>query len=83
MVLDNLGPKGDASFEIAGVAAPMGATSGIIGSIILHAVIIEAVSILAEKDKAPAIFQSINAESKQMEELTKAFMKYKGKIKHF
>lgn len=83
IVLDNLGPKGDASFEVTGVAAPMGATSGIIGSILLHAVIIEAVSILAAKDKAPAVFQSINAESAQMEELTKAFMKYKGRIKHF
>ncbi len=83
VVLDNLGPRGDASFEITGVKAPMGATSGIIGSILLHSVIIEAVSILASKGKAPAVFQSINAESEQMEELTKEFMKYKGKIKHF
>lgn len=83
VVLDNLGPRGDASFEVPGVKAPMGATSGIIGSILLHSVIIEAVSILASKGKAPAIFQSVNAETEQLEELTREFMKYKGRIKNF
>ncbi len=83
VVLDNLGPRGDASFKVPGIKAPMGATSGIIGAILLHCVIIEAASILSSKGKAPAVFQSINAETEQLEELTKEFMKYKGRIKHF
>ena len=82
IVLDNLGPAGDAALEIESVNAPMGATSGIIGGIILHAVIIEATSILAKKNKAPAIFRSVNMDTAQMEQLAKELTRYRGRIKH-
>jgi uncharacterized phosphosugar-binding protein len=68
--------------EVEGTNAPMGATSGIIGGIILHAVIIEATSILAKKGKAPAIFRSVNMDTAQMEQLAKELTRYRGRIKH-
>lgn len=82
VVLDNMAPKGDASIVVEGVKAPMGAVSGIIGSLLLHSVIIEASSILAKRGKPPAVFVSVNVEDEDTEGLVSALMKYKGRIKH-
>jgi uncharacterized phosphosugar-binding protein len=82
VVLDNMAPKGDASIVVEGIKGQMGAVSGIIGSLILHSVIIEAASILAKGGKPPAVFVSVNVEDEDTEGLAMAIMKYKGRIKH-
>ena len=83
VVLDNLTPPGDASFEVPGVNAPMGATSGIVGSIIIHSIFIEAANILSEKGKPPVVFIGAQVDVGRLEGLGREVMKYKGRIKHF
>jgi uncharacterized phosphosugar-binding protein len=82
VVIDNLGAIGDASMEVPGVVGPMGATSGIVGSLIVQGVIIEAAAILAGRGKPPAVLVSVNVDAGGLEELGKAILKYQGRIKH-
>lgn len=83
VVIDNHVTIGDAAVSIPGVKALVGPTSTIMGSIIVQAVIVEAVDILAKKGKAPAIFVSVNMEMSNLEELSREYMKYRGRIRHF
>ncbi len=82
VVLDTGVLPGDASVQVPRVKAMMGPTSTIIGSILLHCVIIEATHILAEKKKPPAVYVSVNMEAAKLGELIQEFMKYRGRIKH-
>jgi len=83
VVIDNGVAIGDASIEVPGVKAAVGPTSTIMGSIIVQPIIVEAVDLLAKKGKAPAIFVSVNMEISNLEELSKEYMKYRGRIRHF
>jgi uncharacterized phosphosugar-binding protein len=74
---------GDASITVPGVKAPVGPTSTIMGSIVVQSIIVEAVDILAKKGKAPAVFVSVNMEISNLEELSREYMKYRGRIRHF
>ncbi len=74
---------GDASISVPGAKAPVGPTSTIMGSLIVQSIIVEAVDILAKKGKAPAVFVSVNMEISNLEELSREYMKYRGRIRHF
>ena len=60
LVLDNCGEVGDASIRIPGATAPLGPTSTIGGSAILHAIVIGAVTNLVREGVAHEIFLSSN-----------------------
>ncbi len=83
VVIDNHAAIGDAAVSIPGAKAPVGPTSTIMGSIIVQSIIVEAVDILAKKGKAPAVFVSVNMEMSNLEELSREYMKYRGRIRHF
>lgn len=83
VVLDSRAPAGDASVAVDGVKVPMGPTSTIIGSLLVHSVIIEAAHILAGRGRPPAVFVSVNVEQANLDELAREFIKYRGRIRHF
>jgi uncharacterized phosphosugar-binding protein len=68
---------------VPGVKALVGPTSTIMGSLIVQSIIIEAVTLMAKKGKPPAIFVSVNMEVSNLEELSREYMKYRGRIRHF
>ena len=82
VVVDNHVAIGDASIKVPGSKAPLGPTSTIMGSIIVQSIIVEAVDILAKKGKAPAVFVSVNMEVSNLEELSREYMKYRGRIRY-
>lgn len=62
IVFDNFGEFGDASIIIEGLVSKMGATSTIIGSAILNAMMIEAASFMLKSGYTPEIFNSSNTD---------------------
>jgi uncharacterized phosphosugar-binding protein len=83
-------PSGKRLFEIADVIldshVPVGdasVASTILGSFLVHSVIIEAAHILAEKGRPPAVFVSVNVDKANLDELAREFIKYRGRIRHF
>lgn len=83
VVLDNHCPPGDAAIEIAGIPHPLGPVSTIVGAAILHAVIIEAASRLAEKNTPPATFVSANTGSVTTEDLRFLTAPFQDRIKYY
>jgi uncharacterized phosphosugar-binding protein len=83
VVIDNHVTIGDAAVSVPGAKALVGPTSTIMGSVIVQSIIVEAVDILAKKGKAPAVFVSVNMEMSNLEELSREYMKYRGRIRHF
>lgn len=83
VTVDNHAAPGDASIGVPGAKALVGPTSTIMGSLIIQSIIVEAVDLLAKKGKAPAIFVSVNMEVSNLEELSREYMKYRGRIRHF
>ncbi len=62
LYLDNFGEVGDAALSVSGVSGKTGATSTIIGASLLHAIIAQAIQILAKKGISPEIFGSSNSD---------------------
>lgn len=78
VVIDNMGVYGDASVEVAGTVA--GATSTVIGAMIMEAIVCRAAEMAAEAGCAPEIFASANTENG--DEKNEAFIrKYKPLVK--
>lgn len=63
IVIDNCGVFGDATIKIGDLNTPMGSTSNIIGSCIMHALIMEAAQLLNERRIEPPIFLSGNLDN--------------------
>lgn len=82
-VLDNHCPPGDAAIEIAGIPHPLGPVSTIAGAAILHAVILQAASGLAEKNIPPATFVSANAGSVTIDDLRRLMAPFQDRIKYY
>lgn len=59
VVLDNCGCIGDASVEFEGIGS-VGPTSTVIGAMLLHSVICDAVAIMLDKNGKPEVFISSN-----------------------
>jgi uncharacterized phosphosugar-binding protein len=62
LYLDNCGEMGDASIALDGLRSKVGATSTIIGSALLHAIMIEAADLLILKGVQPEIWSSSNSD---------------------
>lgn len=82
-VLDNHCPPGDAAIEIAGIPHPLGPVSTIVGAAILHAVILQAASWLAQKNLPPATFVSANLGSVTIEDLRRLTAPFENRIKYY
>ncbi|RZS96867.1 sugar isomerase domain-containing protein [Cecembia calidifontis] len=80
LYFDNGGEIGDASVEIEGLEFKVGATSTVIGTTILQAIMVQATENLVKKGIRPEVFSSSNSD--EGEEHNEALIrKYKGKIK--
>jgi uncharacterized phosphosugar-binding protein len=78
--LDNFGEIGDAAVALDGLNSKMGATSTVVGAALLHAIIIQAASLLLDRGIQPEIFNSSNSDDG--EAFNDALIsKYKGQIK--
>lgn len=60
LVLDNYSPRGDAALELEGLPQKTGSTSGVVASVMLHAIISQVVENLMAKGFAPPIYMSGN-----------------------
>ncbi len=78
--LDNFGEIGDASIQLDGLESKVGATSTVVGTALLQAIMIQAASILLSKGIKPEIFNSSNSDSGEAfnEDL---IAKYKPQVK--
>ncbi|PSL06459.1 sugar isomerase domain-containing protein [Cecembia rubra] len=80
LYFDNGGEIGDASVEIEGLGFKVGATSTVIGTTILQAIMVQATENMVKKGLSPEVFSSSNSD--EGEEHNEALIKkYKGKIK--
>lgn len=78
VVIDNMGCYGDAAVEIGEVTT--GATSTVIGAMIMQAIVCRAVEICADNEKMPEVFHSAN--TKGGDEANEGFIrKYKPLVK--
>ena len=78
VVIDNMGCYGDAAVEIGEVTT--GATSTVIGAMIMQAIVCSAVEICSERGKMPEVFKSAN--TKGGDEANEDFIeKYKPMVK--
>lgn len=60
LVLDNYSPPGDAVLELEGLPQKTGSTSGVVASVMMHAIISQVVENLITKGFAPPIYMSGN-----------------------
>ncbi|WBQ04973.1 SIS domain-containing protein [Kribbella sp. CA-293567] len=61
VVIDNCGVPGDALIEIDGSPERTGATSTVVGALLVQALTVEVVSLLAERGHTPDVLRSLNA----------------------
>ena len=62
VVLDNFGEIGDAALHLKGLNTPIGPTSTVIGTSLLHAICVEATALLLAQGIVPDIFASSNSD---------------------
>jgi uncharacterized phosphosugar-binding protein len=60
VVIDNCGVPGDALIEVPGSPERTGATSTMIGAMLLQALTVEVVTRLAERGEVPNVLRSLN-----------------------
>jgi uncharacterized phosphosugar-binding protein len=60
VILDNQTPLGDAVVRIEGLKPGLGSASGIAGSLLVHAVLVEAAAILHRRGVEPPVFMHGN-----------------------
>ncbi|HMQ06987.1 MAG TPA: SIS domain-containing protein [Saprospiraceae bacterium] len=77
--IDNLGCFGDTSVELPGMSGKVGATSTVMGAMIVQSLIVHACHILIQKGIVPEVFSSSNTdEGDAMNDLL--LSKYKSKV---
>lgn len=81
VVLDNGAVLGEAAIELEGIPYKVGATSGVIGTAILQALVVQVAETLAGRGVEPPIWVSINLPG-GTEINAKYLERYKGRIKH-
>jgi uncharacterized phosphosugar-binding protein len=80
IVIDNQAPKGDTILHLEGMAAPIGACSGVTGLFIMQMMMVATCQALLEKGIQPPVFRSGNLDGS--DSFNKAMMKkYFGRIK--
>ena len=75
LVLDNYSPRGDAALELEGLPQKTGSTSGVVASVMMHAIISQVVENLMAKGFAPPIYMSGNLDggAEHNEHMLKAY----------
>jgi uncharacterized phosphosugar-binding protein len=81
VVLDNLTNPGDAVVKIDNVLNKVGPTSGVVGSAILHALVVRVVEIMVKKNLEPPIWLAANVRGGD-EANAEYLKKYKPRIRH-
>ncbi|MEU4390490.1 SIS domain-containing protein [Kribbella sp. NPDC023855] len=61
VVIDNCGVPGDALIEVDGSPERTGATSTVVGALLAQALVVEVVTLLAERGHTPDVLRSLNA----------------------
>ncbi len=80
VVIDNCCPRGDCLLHVDGLAAPIGAGSGVTGLFIIHSVIVQTIQNLLDRGIDPPVFRSGNLDGS--DEFNQALLeRYKGRIK--
>jgi uncharacterized phosphosugar-binding protein len=59
VVIDNCGVPGDALIDVAG--SRTGSTSTLVGTLLAQALVVEVVTLLADRGQAPTVLRSLNA----------------------
>jgi uncharacterized phosphosugar-binding protein len=80
LTLDNFGEIGDASIPFEGLEGRVGATSTVIGTALLQAIMVQSVSLLLDSGMEPEIFISSNSDSGEAHN-EGLLTKYRGKVK--
>jgi uncharacterized phosphosugar-binding protein len=78
-VIDNCGVAGDAAVELPGVPQKTGATSTVVGAVLLNAAVVESVRILLERGIEPPIFRSANLDGSD-EHNQRLMDRYSGRL---
>jgi uncharacterized phosphosugar-binding protein len=60
VVIDNCGVPGDAIIQVPGTSEPTGATSTLVGALLLQALTVEVVTHLSDRGQSPNILRSLN-----------------------
>jgi len=81
VILDNRATLGDAAIELEGIPCKVGPTSGVIGAVILQALVVQVTEALASKGVQPPIWVSINL-PRGTEINAEYLERYKDRIKH-
>ena len=80
VVIDNGCPKGDCVLTLEGLAQPVGASSGVEGMFIVHAIVVQAIQNLLDRGLEPPVFMSGNLDGH--ERINKPLLdRYWGRIK--
>ena len=79
LVVDISAPVGDASVQVAGVRGRVGPVSTILGAVMLHCIVIEAVARLAEMGVEPPLLVSDNLDGGREHNETLR-QKYRGRV---
>lgn len=81
LVIDNCGELGDASVKLEGLEAPIGPTSNISATFIIHLIIVRAIEALIEKGIQPPVLLSgnLNHSDSPNEQLIR---KYWGRVRY-
>jgi uncharacterized phosphosugar-binding protein len=61
VVIDNCGVPGDALIEVPGSPERTGATSTMVGALLVQALVVEVVTLLTERGETPDVLRSLNA----------------------
>lgn len=81
VVIDNGTILGDAIVEVEGVPHKVGPTSGVVGCVILQALIVRIVEVMAERGLEPPVWLAANVPGGD-EANIENLKKYRGRIKH-
>lgn len=79
IVIDNHGISGDAVVPLDGLAVKAAATSSVVGTFIVQAIVAEVATAIAKRGKQPPIMMSGNLDGAK-EYNTKTFEEYKGQV---
>lgn len=81
-VIDTGVPAGDAAIVVPGSSLRMGPLSTIAGAALLHAVMIEAASLLVARGVPPPVLASANTEEGAEDDLIRVLAPYAGRIRY-
>lgn len=82
IVIDNQCPRGDCVISLDGLAQPIGASSGVTGSFILHSIIVQTIANLVQMGYEPPVFRSGNLDGSN-EFNNKIIDQYKSRVRAF